>query len=168
MDSRHSQLEEVEMTANSTSSAATRAPQGITWNLLKKLAVGAGVLIIVFLLGYVPSSISSRSTQQQNAELEHKLRVADLGNQLAMASYEANRNNYANATEFSSRFFNGLPEIITDSKDQALRQKLQAMLLHKDEITSNPAQVDPTVKEKLAQMYAEYFQATQVNKKPGH
>jgi hypothetical protein len=100
MDSRHSQLEEVEMTANSTSSAATRAPQGITWNLLKKLAVGAGVLIIVFLLGYVPSSISSRSTQQQNAELEHKLRVADLGNQLAMASYEANRNNYANATEF--------------------------------------------------------------------
>jgi hypothetical protein len=85
-----------------------------------------------------------------------------------MASYEANRNNYANATEFSSRFFNGLPEIITDSKDQALRQKLQAMLLHRDEITSNPAQVDPTVKEKLAQMYAEYFQATQVNKKPGH
>src|SRR4030095_10670954 len=120
MDSRHSQLEEVEMTANSTSSAATRAPQGITWNLLKKLAVGAGVLIIVFLLGYVPSSISSRSTQQQNAELEHKLRVADLGNQLAMASYEANRKNYANVTEFPSRFFNGFPEIITDSKDQAL------------------------------------------------
>ena len=156
------------MTANNTTaSAATRAPQGITWNLLKKLVIGAGVLIIAFLLGYVPSSISSRSTQQQNAELEHKLTVADLGNQLAMASYEANRNNYANATEFSKRFFNGLPEIITESKDQALRQKLQAMLLQKDEITSNPAQVDQTVKEKLALMYAEYFQATQLNKKSG-
>ena len=156
------------MTANTTTaSGATRAPQGITWNLLKKLAVGAGVLIVAFLLGYVPTSISSRSTQRQNAELEHKLRVADLGNQLAMASYEANRNNYANATEFSSRFFNGLPEIITDSKDQPLRQKLQTMLSHRDEITSNPAQVDQTVKEKLAQMYAEYFQATQASKKSG-
>lgn len=156
------------MTTNTnTESAGSRAPQGISWNLLKKLAVGAGVLIIAFLLGYVPTSISSRSTQRLNAELEHKLRIADLGNQLAMASYEANRNNYANATEFSSRFFNGLPEIITDSKDQALRQKLQAMLLHKEEITSNPAQVDQTVKEKLAQMYAEYFQAMQLNKKTG-
>jgi hypothetical protein len=156
------------MTANTTTgSAATRAPQGITWNLLKKLAIGVGVLIIAFLLGYVPSSMSSRSTQQQNAELEHKLRVAELGSQLAMASYEANRNNYANATEFSSRFFNGLPGIITDSNDQALKQKLQATLLHRDEITSNLAQVDQTVKEKLAQMYAEYFQATQASKKSG-
>jgi hypothetical protein len=155
------------MTGNTTATAATRAPRGITWNLLKKLAVGAGALIIAFLLGYVPSSISSRSTQQQNAELEHKLRVADVGNQLAMASYEANRNNYANATEFSSRFFNSLPELISHSKDQALRQRLQAMLLHRDEITSNPAQVDQTVKEKLAQMYAEYFHATQANKKSG-
>lgn len=156
------------MTLNTTTaSAATSAPQGISWSLLKKLAVGASILIIAFLLGYVPSSIRSRSTQQQNAELEHKLRVADLGNQLAMASYEANRNNYANATEFSSRFFNGLPEIITYSKDQALRQKLQAMLLHRDEITSNPAQVDQSVKEKLAQTYAEYFQATQATKKSG-
>jgi len=155
------------MTANTTTASASRAPQGITWNLLKKLAVGAGVLIIVFLLGHLRSSISSRSTQQQNVELEHKLRAADLGNQLAMASYEADRNNYANATEFSSRFFNGLPEIITNCKDQALRQKLQAMLLHRDEITSNPAQVDQTVKEKLALMYAEYFQATQSNKKSG-
>ena len=151
------------MIANTTTASPTRAPQDITWNPLKKLAVAAGVLIIAFLLGYVPSSLSSRSTQRQNAELENKLRVADLGNQLAMASYEANRNNYANATEFSSRFFKGLPEIITQSKDQPLRQKLQAMLLHRDEITSNPAQVDQAVKEKLAQMYAEYFQATQLN-----
>jgi hypothetical protein len=166
-DSRHSQVEEVEMTANTTTASAMKAPQGITRNLLKKLAVAAGVLIIAFLLGYVPSSISSRSTQRQNAELERQLRVTDLGNQLAMASYEANRNNYASATEFSTRFFNGLPEIITESKDQPLRQKLQAMLLHRDEITSNPAQVDQTVKEKLAQMYAEYFQATQPNKKSG-
>ena len=156
------------MAANTTTaSAAKRAPEVNSRKRLKKVAVGAGVLIVAFLLGYVPSSISSRNTQQQNAELEHKLRFAELGNQLAMSSYETNRNNYASATEFSTRFFNGLPEIIADSKDRALNQKLQAMLLRRDEITSNLAQVDQTAKEKLALMYAEYFQATQLNKKSG-
>lgn len=162
-------LEEVKMTANTTTtaSAATRAPEVSSRKRLNKLAVSAVALIVAFLLGYVPSSISSRNTKQQNAELEDKLRFAELGNQLAMASYETNRNNYASATEFSTRFFNGLPEIIADSTDQARNQRLQAMLLRRDEITSNLAQVDQTAKEKLALMYAEYFEATQLKKKPG-
>jgi hypothetical protein len=41
------------------------------------------------------------------------------------------------------------------------------MLGRKDEIVSNPAQVDQTVKEKLTQMYAEYFKATQAGKESG-
>ena len=76
--------------------------------LLKKVAIAAGLLIIAFLLGYAPAAINSRTTQQQNAELERKLKVAELGSQLAMAGYEAGRNNYANATQFSSRFFDGM------------------------------------------------------------
>jgi hypothetical protein len=86
---------------------------------------------------------------------------AELGSQLAMAWYEANRNNYANATQFSGRFFSGLPEIIADSKDQGQKQNLEAMLARRDEITSYLAQVDLTVKDKLAEMYAEYFRITQ-------
>jgi hypothetical protein len=154
------------MTTITTTSAA-KAPQGISWSFLRKLAIGAGALALAFLLGYIPSSLSSSSAQQQNVELQRKLRLADLGGQLAMASYEANRNNYANATQFSSQFFNGLPAAIADSKDEALKQKLQAMLGRKDEIASNPAQVDQTVKEKLTQMYAEYFRATQAVKESG-
>lgn len=155
------------MTAITTESETTKAPQRISGNLLKKLAIGVGTLIVAFLIGYVPSAISSRTAEQQNAELGHKLRVAELGSHLAMASYEAGRNNYANAAEFSSRFFSGLGEMITDSKDQALKQKLQAMLAHRDQITFDMAQADQAVKEKLAQMYAEYFQATQADKAPG-
>jgi hypothetical protein len=132
----------------------------INGNLLKKVAMAAGLLIIAFLLGYVPSTISSRNTLQQNAELEHKLKVAELGSQLGMAGYEAGRNNYANATQFSSRFFDGLREIISETNDPALKQKLQVILARRDEITANMAQVDQSVKEKLAQIYAEYFEAT--------
>jgi hypothetical protein len=145
----------------------TKAPAGDRWSLPKKLAMAAVLLIIGFLLGYVPSSISSNTIQRQNAELERRVRAAELGSQLAMAWYEANRNNYANATQFSGRFFSGLPEIIADSKDQALKQNLEVMLGRRDEITSYMAQVDQTVKDKLAEMYAEYFQITQANRQSG-
>ncbi len=149
------------MTTTISAAPEAKALQGISWNLLKKLAIVFGALIVAFLLGYIPSSISSRGALRQNAELQHKLTVAELGGQLAMASYEANRNNYANAEQFSSQFFSGLPGIINETKDYALKQKLQAMLGHKAEITSNPAQVDPALKERLAQIFADYFQVTQ-------
>jgi hypothetical protein len=152
-------------TTISTAPEAKGRPQGISWNRLKKLAIALGALIVAFLLGYIPSSMSSRNALQQNADLKQRLRVADLGGKLAMASYEANRNNYANAAQFSGQFFSGLPGMINETKDYALKQKLQAMLGHKDEITSNPAQVDPALKEKLAQMYAEYFLAMQTTSK---
>jgi hypothetical protein len=128
---------------------------------LKKIGIAAGLLIVAFLLGYVPAAISSRTTSQQRAEMERRLKVAELGSQLAMASYEAGRNNYANATQFSGKFFDGLPEIISQTSDQGLKSKLQALLGRRDEITANLAQVDQSVKEKLAQLYADYFQATQ-------
>ena len=145
----------------------TKKPSGINRDLLKKTAIAAGVLILAFLLGYLPSMISSRSTEQQKLELEQKLKSAELGSQLAMASYEVNRNNYANAAQFSSKFFDGLREIINDSKDQALKQKLQAMLVRRDEITATLAQADPSVKEKLAQMVADYYEATHAGKAAG-
>lgn len=145
----------------------TKMRLGINGNLLKKLAIAAGILIIAFMLGYVPSVISSRTTLQQNVELEHKLKVAELDGQLAMASYETGRNNYANAAQFLSKFFDGLREIINETKDHALKQKLQVMLASRDDITANIAQADPSVKEKLAQMYVEYFQATQASNLPG-
>jgi hypothetical protein len=123
----------------------------------KRVAVAAGALIVVFLLGYIPSSVNSHNARQQNAELQDKLTTAELGSELAMAGYEAGRNNYANAAQFSSNFFNGLRQTITHTQDAALKQKLQAILARRDEITAGLAAVDQTVKEKLAQMYAEYF-----------
>lgn len=123
---------------------------------LKKIGVGAGILIAVFLLGYVPSCVSARNTQEQNARLVHELSLANLRGRLGMASYEANRNNYANAAQFSTEFFNGLREAIDNTKDETMKQKLESMLARRDEIISNLAQTDPAVKEKLAQMYADF------------
>lgn len=127
---------------------------------LNKIALGAGVLIVVFLFGYIPSCVSARSAQERNTRLEHKLKLVELHSRLGMISYEANRNNYANATQSSTDFFNGLKDMIDTTGDESMKQKLLAISTRRDEITTNLAQADPGVKEKLAQMYADFFQIT--------
>lgn len=126
----------------------------------KGLAVRAGVLIAAFALGYVPSCVGARNAEERNTRLERRLKLVDLHNLLGMTSYEANRNNYANAAEVSTDFFNGLKELIDTTGDDGLKQKLLPISTRRDEITTNLAQADPGVKEKLAQMYADFFQIT--------
>jgi hypothetical protein len=127
---------------------------------LKKIAIAAGVLIAVFGAGYVPSCVSARSAEQRNIRLQQNLKLADLRGHLGMASYEANRNNYANAAQQSTDFFNGLRETINDASDATLKQNLEKIAARRDEITTNLAQADPAVKEKLAQTYADFYQLT--------
>ncbi len=130
------------------------------WPLPQKIAVGAAVVIVAFLVGYVPSCIGERGAQQQKAELEHKLRLADLRDKIGIASYEVNRDNYANARQFTGEFFDGLEKLIGDTRNEPVKQKLQQLSARRDEITTNLAQADPAVKAKLAEIYAEFFQAS--------
>ena len=129
------------------------------WPMAQKIAVGAGVVIVAFLLGYVPSCVRAGSAERQKEQLEYRVRLAELRDEIGMASYEVNRNNYASAAEFAGLFFDGLLKLIGDSRDEAFKQKLQQISARRDEITTNLAQADPVVKEKLAQMYAAFFQA---------
>jgi hypothetical protein len=127
---------------------------------LKKVAVAAGVLIVVFAAGYIPSCVGARSAEERSIRLQQNLKLADLRGHLGMASYEANRNNYANAAQQSTEFFNVLLETIGNTSDAPLKQNLEKFLARRDEITTNLAQADPAVKEKLAQAYADFYQIT--------
>jgi len=135
----------------------------------KKIAIWGIALIAVFLLGYLPATLSSRRAQAQKSDLAYKLSLEELRSQLGMSSYEANRNNFANAAQFSGEFFNGLRNIVDATRDETLKQKLQAALSRRDEITTHLAEANPVVKEKLAQMYADLYYATapQTPKAPG-
>lgn len=137
----------------------------------KNFLLAAGVLIAVFvtgyLVGYLPSRMSASKVTEQNSQLqqnlaltEKRLRLAELRGQMGIMSYEANRNNYAEASKFSTEFFNGLRETLNDTNDEVLKQKLSAIVARRDEITTNMAQADSSVKEKLAQMFADLFKMT--------
>jgi hypothetical protein len=125
---------------------------------LKRFGIAAAALVAVFLLGYVPSCRSARSAESQRAQSEHQLNLARLHGQIGMMSFEANRNNYSKAAAYSTDFFNHLKNTINDTSDAALKEKLQAIAARRDEITANLAQAEPAVKEKLGQMYADFYQ----------
>lgn len=133
----------------------------IDWTPQKKILVAAAAIIAAFLLGYTPSCISARNAQARLTAIERRMKIADLLGQIGMASYEANRNNFANASQFSTDFFNGLMRLIEETADEETKKKLQTMLALRDEITTNLAQADQTVKPRLAQMYADFYQLTQ-------
>ena len=137
----------------------------------KNFLLAAGVLIAVFvtgyLVGYLPSRMSASKLTERNSQLqqnlaltEKRLRLAELRGQMGIMSYEANRNNYAEASKISTEFFNGLRETLNDTNDEVLQQKLSAIVARRDEITTNMAQADSSVKEKLAQMFADLFKMT--------
>jgi hypothetical protein len=125
----------------------------------------AGVLIAGFSIGYLPArwTIDRLEAQisrlkQRNGTLEQSLRIAELRGAAGLMSYRVNQNNYGAAAELSTGFFNGLRQAMDKTKDETVRQNLQAMLRQRDEITVGLARADPAVKEKLAQMYADFFQ----------
>jgi hypothetical protein len=125
----------------------------------KRLAIAAGIMVAVFMLGYVPSCIDARSVRDQNAKLHLQLELSELRGRLGMISYEANRNNYGSASQLSTDFFDGLRSALDKTTDARMKDKLRAVLDRRDQITTDLAQVNPVVKEKLADMYAAFSQA---------
>jgi hypothetical protein len=126
----------------------------------RKLALWTSVLLAVVLLGYVPSWLSTRSVKDENTLLHQQLKAARLLGELGMLSYEANRNNFASASNHSTMFFNGLKLLGDASRDPTLKTKLESFLLRRDEFTADLAKADPAVKEKAASTYASFYQLT--------
>lgn len=130
-------------------------------------------------MGYLPSRNQARHSQEEKTRLEQKLilteeklsltekklKLVELRGQLGLVSHEANRNNYGEAAQRSTEFFNGLQEAFNHTQDETLKQQLQPILTRCDEITANLAKPDPAVKEKLAQLYLDFFHLT--NLQPG-
>lgn len=125
---------------------------------LRRIGIAVAALVAMFLIGYVPSCRSARSAETQRAQAEHQLNLARLHSQLGMMSFEVNRNNYSNSAAYSTDFFNSLKNTINDTSDAALKERLQAIAARRDEITANLAQAEPAVKEKIGQMYADFYQ----------
>jgi hypothetical protein len=146
----------------------------------RRLVLGGVIvvgIVLIFLAGYIPGSSRARSaaeesrqsadrltkTEEALAQRQYDLAVARLRGDLGEILHEANINNFANAAEQASSFFDRLGDALNSAHlgPGARREVLETVYARRDEISADLARADAGVKAKLAEMYMRFGSAVQ-------
>lgn len=129
-------------------------------SLIRRGIIYGAVLIVVFLLGFVPMWLKSRECSRNLSEAEHQLNLARLQNSLASADIDARRGDYESARQAASDFFTSLRAVTDKVDDSALsliqREGIQSLLTQRDEIITLLARGDPASADRLSDLYVSY------------
>ncbi len=131
---------------------------------VRRIAIYAGVLLGVFLLGLVPMWLTARTRGRELEATQRTLRVSGLQNTLANAAIDARRGEYEPARQAASEFFTSLRAEIERGRDSAFNQpqndNLRAFLNTHDDTITLLARGDPAAADRLVELYNAYRQAT--------
>jgi hypothetical protein len=126
----------------------------------QRFIIYAGVLLVVFLLGFVPMWLKARTATNTLMETEHKLFLVRTQNDLASAVIDARRGDYEAARQAVSRFFTSLREEIdkgsSSSYTQAQQQAMQPIFAGRDELITLLARSDPASADRLSDLFVAY------------
>ena len=131
--------------------------------VMRRFIIYAAVLLIVFLLGFVPMWLKARTATNTLMETERQLFLARTQNDLASAVIDARRGEYEPARQAVSRFFTSLGQEIDKSSSssytQAQRQAMQPLFAGRDELITLLARSDPASADRLSDLFAAYRKA---------
>jgi hypothetical protein len=126
---------------------------------VRRAAIYAVVLLVVFLVGFVPMWVRSRGYAADLAAAERKLSLARMQDDISSAVIDARRGDYEPARQAASRFFTAL-RAETDSTAPTLtpaqRAALQPVFAQRDEIITLLARSDPASADRLSDLYVAY------------
>ncbi len=124
-----------------------------TTHRIRSFIIHVALLVLAFLLGFVPLWLRSRNAERQ-------LSLARMENSLASAAIDARRGVYETARQAASDFFTFLRTEFNRGVDSALSQaemaSLQPLLTRRDEIITLLARGDATSADLLSDLYASY------------
>jgi hypothetical protein len=131
--------------------------------LRQRIPIYAGVLILVFLLGFVPMWLKARGSATELEIARRELSLSKLQNTIASAALDARRGDYEPARQAASSFFTSLSaetdkgsgSAFTDSQ----KQNIQPLFAGRDELITLLARSDPASADRLADLYASYRKA---------
>jgi uncharacterized protein with PIN domain len=128
--------------------------------LIRRFVIYAGVLLVVFLLGFIPMWLKARQCANSLAEAERQLTLVRMQSNLASAIIDVRRGDYEPARQAASQFFTSL-RAESDRGDassftQAQRAGLQALFTGRDEIITLLARGDPASADRLSDLYVAY------------
>ena len=131
--------------------------------LVRRISIYAGVLLVGFLLGFVPMWLQARASAGKLAEAERRLTLNGMQGNLASAAIDARRGDYEPARQAVSQFFTSLRAEIdkgdTSGFTQAQRAGVQPLFDGRDEIITLLARSDPASADRLADLYVAYRKA---------
>jgi hypothetical protein len=140
--------------------------QSRTTHRIRRFILYVALLLLAFLLGFVPMWLKSRECSSSLAEAERQLSLARMENSLASAAIYAQRGDYETARQAASDFFTSLRTEFNSGVDSALSQAeiagLQSLLTRRDEIVTLLARGDATSADLLSDLYVSFL--TIVNK----
>lgn len=137
--------------------AETAAP---TSNTLQKWLIGIGLLLLAFLLGFLPMWISNRQLSADLATRNKELHRSRVMSSLSASTIYARRGEYETARQNASLFFTdvrsemdkGAYGILTEQE----RIGLSRVMAERDEIITLLSRNDPAAAERLSNAFVEY------------
>lgn len=128
--------------------------------VVRRFIIYAGVLLAVFLLGFVPTWLKARECGGSLAGAEQQLSLARMQNNLASSVIDARRGDYEPARQAASQFFTSL-RAEADKGDvstltPAQREGVEPLFTRRDEIITLLARSDPASADRLSDLYVSY------------
>jgi soluble cytochrome b562 len=129
-------------------------------SLMRRGIIYVALLIVVFLIGFVPMWLKSRESSRNLSKAEHQLNLARMQNFIASAVIDAQRGDYESARQAASDFFTSLREATDKVDDSALslaqREGLMSLIMQRDEIITLLARGDLASVNQLSDLYVSY------------
>lgn len=129
---------------------------------LKRLAIYGFVLLVVFLLGFIPMWTSARSRARERDEARASLRISTLQNLIADAAVDARRGEYEPARQAGSEFFTNLQTELDRGPDsvfsESQKTSLRPLFDGRDDTITLLARSDPAAADRLIDLYVRYRQ----------
>ena len=124
-----------------------------------KVIVAGGLLVVVFLIGFLPEYIRANRFESELQQTRQENSFAALRDLAALAYIQAAQKNYGLAAETASRFFNRTREVASQAPANH-RKDLEDLLTVRDRITSELAKGDPGVVTDMQDLYLKTRQLT--------
>jgi len=127
---------------------------------MQRYIIYAVVLLIVFLLGFVPMWLKARTATNALMESEHQLVLLKMQNDLSSAVIDARRGDYEPARQAASRFFTTfqaeLDKTGNSNYTPAQKEAMKPLFAGRDELITLLARSDPASADRLSDLFVAY------------
>ena len=134
-------------------------------NAMTKWLIGIGLLLLAFLLGFVPMWLSNRQLSADLANRDKDLRRSRIQNTLTAATIYARRGEYETARQNASTFFTDVRSELDKGNDGILTEQerigVSRVMAERDEIITLLSRNDPAAAERLSNAFVEYVGVVQ-------